>query len=68
MYVGWKPELIDTLLKMETYVDFSVDEVKNLNEADIEGLVNVLEGDKDFQKEIEEITSNVSICLSSWIA
>ena len=68
MYVGWKPELIDTLLKMETYVDFSVDEVKNLNEDDIEGLVNVLEGDKDFQKEIEEITSNVSICLSSWIA
>ena len=68
MYVGWKPELIDTLLKMETYVDFSVDEVKNLNEDDIEGLVNVLEGDKDFQKEIEEITSNVNICLSSWIA
>ena len=68
MYVVWKPELIDTLLKMETYVDFSVDEVKNLNEDDIEGLVNVLEGDKDFQKEIEEITSNVSICLSSWIA
>ena len=59
MYEGWKPELIDTLLKMETYVDFSVDEVKNLNEDDIEGLVNVLEGDKDFQKEIEEITSNV---------
>ena len=68
MYVGWKPELIDTLLKMETYVDFSVDEVENLNEDDIEGLVNVLEGDKDFQKEIEEIRSDVSICLSSWIA
>ena len=37
-------------------------------EDDVEGLVNVLEGDKDFQKEREEITSNVSICLSSWIA